>query len=111
MLINGSYGRHGDLAEHLSRIAADTSGGWQPFVWIADYNTKPEVLAENEGFKALGAIILKPTGADFSCEQGGGSLIDYVVASPSLIPYLRAEFVRDVPWGPHLGIRVPCTLR
>ena len=50
---------------------------------------------------------MAPSNTDITCHQGKGSLIDFMVISNNLAPYVRS-FEADVfaPWGTHDGLRL-----
>ena len=55
----------------------------------------------------LEAIVVKPMGSDTTCHQGKGRLLDYLVCSACLVPYVDAfEVQSQVLWGPHDGLEL-----
>ena len=111
ILVYAGYCRHGEVAEHVARISADTNKGARPFVWLADFNTKPEELQAQGWLSSLKAVVVRPVGADVSCTQQSGSVIDLIVCSECLAPYItECSYITEVPWSPHYGIllRIAC---
>eukprot|EP00959_Pyramimonas_sp_CCMP1952_P019266 407216-Pyramimonas_sp.AAC.1 len=55
------------------------------------------------------AKALPPAGVSFTCSNGGGSLIDYLIASDTLAPYLRVSKYQASPFKTHccLEVRLP----
>ena len=50
---------------------------------------------------------MSPTNTNITCHQGKGSLIDYMVISNDLAPYVHSfEADPAVPWGTHDGLRL-----
>ncbi len=106
LLILGGYAREGRYLSQLAEVARLTENGRRPFVWLADWNVPPEALEEEPALAALGAVVVRPQGGSASCHQGGGTLIDYAVASRAALPYISLALERRVPWSPHDGLRL-----
>ncbi len=100
------YARDGDYLPLLGHIAKATLQGVVPFVWICDFNTHPEVLEADPAVAAMEAVVLRPSGGAVSCHQGTGTLIDCAVVSKKVLPLVELSLVREVPWGPHDGLKL-----
>eukprot|EP00969_Alexandrium_andersonii_P312393 13802495-Alexandrium_andersonii.AAC.1 len=76
-----------------------------PFVVLADWNMRPEILAGSGLLQQWSADIVLPRDAEMTCRGGRGSLIDFAVISHSFAPHVRAlELDPLSPWSPHIGI-------
>ncbi len=73
---------------------------------LCDFNVPPGILEDEAALKALNAAVLRPRGGSVSCHQGKGTLIDYAVVSKRVLPIVELALDRDVPWGPHDGLRL-----
>ena len=106
LMVFGGYCRDGCCTAHVARIAEDTRAGAVPFLWAADFNADMDEVMADPGMQLLDAIALEPDGGEVSCHQGRGALIDFVIVSRAVAPYVRATFVNDAPWAPHSGISI-----
>ena len=78
-----------------------------PWFMVGDWNFEPCDLEEAGWDGYFDAVVLKPEACEATCTSGKGRLLDYVLAgngAEAIIASVKA--VRDVPWGPHFGIRV-----
>ena len=101
----GAYCRHGEFARTLKQVAEITRNGAQHFSLLADFNVAPKDIIESDLLETLDAVVVTPSGGSITCHQGRGSLIDFMIISRKLEPYIKAfEIVTDVPWSPHDGL-------
>ena len=78
-----------------------------PWTMLGDFNCTPADMGSSTWPTATGARIAAPTDADVTCTSGSGRVIDYMMYSDSAGPFIRGlEVVRQVPWGPRLGLRL-----
>ena len=76
-----------------------------PFVLAADWNGTPEQLVATGFLKLVWGHIVHPVGK--TCTAGKGRVLDFFVASLSMLPYLRGAFnVEDSGIGPHSPVRL-----
>ncbi len=79
-----------------------------PWLIVGDFNVEPrELLASNCPQQVRGKI-WTPLDTAYTCNASKeGSLIDYVVAAETLSPFIDCVLpCEEVPWGPHIGLRV-----
>ena len=103
----GGYAREGDVHSLLTAVASRTRNGKQAFLLIADFNRPPDQLVGIEWLERLDAEVVTADGAEATCHIGRGSLIDYVICSKRIRPYIKTlRLLRPVPWGPHDGLEL-----
>ena len=81
-----------------------------PFIIIGDFNQTPDQLIEWGVLTPMAGHVLAPRAA-LTCTSGTGRLIDYVVCSKSLLPVLHLQTEENVPWKPHVGLRLRLNMR
>jgi hypothetical protein len=75
------------------------------FIIVGDWNCEPKQLEEESHIlRYLKAKVLTPENVAFTCNQGSGRMIDYMIASPGICHCLRITADLDGPWTPHLGL-------
>eukprot|EP00959_Pyramimonas_sp_CCMP1952_P372967 7810501-Pyramimonas_sp.AAC.1 len=68
-------------------------------------------MASSRWPQALKCKILAPD-ADHACTSGKGRVLDYLMYSVPARPFIKSvDVVRQVPWGPHLGLRIQLAAR
>jgi hypothetical protein len=83
-----------------------------PFVLAGDWNCTPTDLKTLSWLDDLQADVVLPWDLGFTCTSGEGRVLDYWVASRSLIPPVQAA-ARDpeASWRPHVGIEIRLSKR
>ena len=64
----------------------------------------PQVLNEHPLMKLVGGAIMVPTDVTDTCSSGSGAILDYLVVSPSLRPWISKLAATYVPWKHHRGL-------
>ncbi|CAK0911140.1 unnamed protein product [Prorocentrum cordatum] len=78
-----------------------------PLAILGDFICASDGIASPRWRGAMEAHIVAPTSADSTCTSGRGRIIVYMQCSDSERPFIRRlDAVRQVPWGPHLGLRL-----
>lgn len=82
-------------------------------IMVGDWQITPEQMATTALIRKSAFVIHTAVGADATCKAGPGRLIDFVLATPAISPYLLVTADFDVPWKDHVGIRIsfPARLR
>ena len=84
-----------------------TATGQTPFIYACDWNSTVDEVMNTGWPEQLQAELVTPHNVSASCvqEQGAaGSMIDYVLVSQSLVPYVKVEAMVGVPRAPHMGL-------
>jgi hypothetical protein len=77
-----------------------------PWVLMGDFNVSAGDL-DLSGFPRLArGRVLVPSMVEFTCTQGRGSLIDYVVASEDIASYVRVSKYTPSPFKTHACLKV-----
>lgn len=84
-----------------------------PWLIAADWNMEAGLLQRSQWLAEMAGTcggepkVLLPQGAQITCKCGGGTLIDYMVASPVMAEYIHRVGLDDhAPWTPHAGLRL-----
>ena len=79
-----------------------------PFVVVGDWQVHPTILAGSAWFSLVNLEFAIPVGLTATCQTSGGSasMIDYFLVSSCLVPVISVQPVFDVPWKPHIGLRL-----
>ncbi|CAE8616817.1 unnamed protein product, partial [Polarella glacialis] len=77
-----------------------------PYMVVGDWNCTPEQLAETSWLNFVKGSVVAPNNVDYTCRQGQGSLIDYVVCSTALRCMIKVEADLNGPWTPHYGLHI-----
>ena len=94
----GAYARNGEYQRIIKDVCEITRCGSIPFFLLADFNATAEDIYASGLLESLDARIILPEGGGVTCHQGNGSLIDYMIVSNKLQPYLRHfRICADVP--------------
>ncbi|CAK0909165.1 unnamed protein product, partial [Prorocentrum cordatum] len=106
-----SIGLVGNNGTKLGNILRVTRSLGVPWIIVGDFNCTPDEMAPSRWPQALKCKILAPD-ADLTCASGKGRIPDYLLYSDSARPYIKSvDVVRQVPWGPHLGLRIQLAAR
>ena len=72
-----------------------------------DWNCTPDQLRSSGVLEQIGMSIIVPANVSFTCTQGHGSMIDYVLVTTGYEALIRkVEADVTVPWKPHRGLRI-----
>jgi hypothetical protein len=82
-----------------------------PYMVVGDWNCTPEQLAETSWLNFVKGSVVAPNNVDYTCRQGQGSLIDYVVCSTALRCMIKVEADLNGPWTPPLWAAYHCQCR
>ncbi len=105
ILMIAGYARGGESAQQIGVVAEATRAGALPFIWMADFNESPEDVSSRTWVRDLRATVVRPSNAEITCHQRGGSAVDFAVMSIEVANYVESlEAVEEVPWGPHVGL-------
>eukprot|EP00972_Heterocapsa_arctica_P024295 3583633-Heterocapsa_arctica.AAC.1 len=75
------------------------------YIIVADWNCEPlQLEQESHILRYLKARLVTADSCSFTCNQGAGRMIDYLIASPGISHCLRISADLDGPWTPHLGL-------
>lgn len=86
-----SIGCAGENLIKMKEVATFVRGLPIPWVLMGDFNFDIELIELCGFLKLTRGRAISPAGVSFTCSQGKGTLIDYVVASENLAPYLRVS--------------------
>ena len=74
---------------------------------MMDANAPMAEVQEYVDMLGIEAKVMAPSNTDITCHQGNGSLIDFIVISNNLAPYVHSfEADAFAPWGTHDGLRL-----
>ncbi|MCP3971765.1 MAG: hypothetical protein GY717_15875 [Rhodobacteraceae bacterium] len=107
LLVLAAYCRHGIDFDVLGAVSSLTKNGALPFILVADFNAPPSELSATAWPDAVGASVVVPDAEATCLAAARGSMLDYVVVSDTVRPYLtwaRADWA--VPWAPHSAVRL-----
>ena len=105
-----NYAKDGDVESMFRRLAEITNNGKCPFMMVGDQNKPPSQLCTHPLLKNLKPTVIYNDNAESTCHQGVGSLIDYMIVSNCVAPYINYQRVdKQVPWGPHYGLIINIT--
>ena len=97
----------GGEAGIFNAVEKYTNGGRRPFILLADFNDTPLEVSNSRWPERVKAAVVPPGAAPYTCTSGHKRVLDFAIASECLLPLITSiETVMDVPWAPHLGIRV-----
>ena len=100
-------GLTGENMCRLQQVDRVTACGKTPFILSADFNMEPSELAQSGWLERVKAQIVVPANSTHTCvpSHGRPRVIDYLVVSSALIPFVSKLTVRtDVPWRPHYAL-------
>ena len=97
--------RNQDILQQIYTYMQLTPG---PFILAGDWQVHPAELVHAGWLTLLNVQHVIPTGLTATCRTSGGnaSLIDFYLVSPCLISLVSVQPVFDVPWKPHIGLRL-----
>ena len=93
----------------LMALLAVTKALRLPWVVIGDFNVQPAEWTKTKWLGELGGRLILPTNARYTCNAGSASasLLDYGIMAESFAAYFCGlEVVRNLPWGPHMGLHL-----
>ena len=101
----GLSDRNMDILHQIYLYMAMVPG---PYIIAGDFQMHPSELAASVWFSSVRLQFAIPQGLTATCAGAGGtaSLIDYFLISPSIAPVSFVEPVFDVPWKPHIGLKI-----
>ena len=74
---------------------------------LADFNDTPLEVSNSRWPERVKAAVVPPGAAPYTCTAGQTRVLDFAIASECILPLITSiETVMDVPWAPHLGIRL-----
>ena len=76
------------------------------FLVAADWNMEPKELRESGVETYLKGVIKPPTNTKYTCKQGRGRMLDYVLVSKDLADLVEVTADMDGGWTPHLGLHI-----
>ena len=71
----------------------------------------PEELSVSAWIPFLNLSLVAVPGLLATCSAGSGRIIDYFVTTPDITNYITAEAIMEVPWKPHVGIKLTMPTR
>jgi len=89
----------------LTDLAKELKAAGLPFIIAADWNAPPGELQDTGILNWLGAQIVQPADAEYTC-RNGHRMLDYIICSDSLASAVRVEIDKEAPWTPHLGLNI-----
>jgi len=89
----------------LTELAKELKAAGLPFIIAADWNAPPDELQGTGILSWIGAQIVQPADAEYTCTNGH-RMLDYIICSDSLVSAIRVEIDKDAPWTPHLGLNI-----
>ena len=115
--LDSSLGLAGANLSKLANIASWIHGHRGLWCLAGDWNMPPQMIADSAWISFVGGHVLIPE-APLTCSAGKGRLLDYLVVSKDLKPWLSAVRTMVPPWAPHLGLQFevrdrcePCLVR
>jgi len=109
--LEAGVGFAGSNPERLKEIEEEVKLFKTPWLIIADWNMTPEELSETGFLAAVGGLVFLPADVSFTCGNGPGRMLDYVVAPGWVCRMLTLTADKEGPWSPHVGLRLAVDLR
>ena len=76
------------------------------YVVVGDWNVEYGVMMDSHLMAHLGGVVIPPRNTTYTCGSGQMRTIDFVITTKELAPFVEVEAALDVPWSPHLGLKV-----
>ena len=105
-----SIGLTGINLERMQQWAVWIKSFSGPWLMMGDFNNEPIDLQCSYWMHYIQGVVKVPVDAELTCSSGQGRILDFVIVSKSLEPWITDIRTVNVPWKPHLALSFPLTM-